>query len=419
MNRAITIAALLGVAWGCGQPNAYQPPPPPTVTVARPIRQTVTNFIEETGTTEPVEMVEIRARVRGYLDEILFDAGSDVKKGQPLYRIQPEEYDAKVAAAEAQVELDKVELTRAELELARQERLAAQNATAGAQVDEAKAARDGADAAVKASQAALQLAELDRLYTEINSPITGRVDRSLVKAGNLVGGLDATRLTTVVSYDPIYVNFNISERELLRLLDSAPRDEHGKIEQNAIPLQLQRANDAEFAFDGFVESADLGVDQTTGTFRIRGQFANPERKILPGLFVRVRIPTGVQENAVLIPELAIAADQAGRFALIVVDGEEGKIVERRNVAVGAQFGEYVVVEEGLAGDEWVVVNGLQRARPGAPVAAEETTLSAPEMELVEIEARESDSAVEEAESPTTDDAPTGVESESAAPDAEE
>ncbi|GMQ80297.1 MAG: efflux RND transporter periplasmic adaptor subunit [Planctomycetia bacterium] len=420
-------AGVLGVwlllAVGCTQKNEYESPPPPQVTVARPLQETVTNYLEETGTTEPVEMVEIRARVQGFLEKVNFEPGTDVSEGELLYVIQQREFEAKAAAARADVAAKKAEVERAEIEYQRQERLQKENATAEVAVVQAKADQDAAVAALDASKAALDQTELDLDYTEVRTPISGRVGKTLVKAGNLVGAAEATHLTTVVKYDPIYANFNINERALLELLERAPRDENNRIKEREIKVFLRRANDKGFPFEGHVEYADLAVDQSTGTYLIRGIFPNQDRRILPGLFVRVRIPIGRTENAILVPERALGADQAGRYVLVV--DKEG-MVQRRNITMGAKHGEMVVVDEGLKADQWVIIDGVQRSRPGAKVDPQKTELPRLGEEVVAVETgsqspieAEQEEAAEPGAENETDGAAEESSAESPAPEPEQ
>ena len=370
------IIALLCTATvvGCSPPNEYKEPPPPSVTVAPPLVRTVTNYLEETGATVPVERVEIRARVRGILQEVNFTDGQEVKKGDPLYLIQPQEYVAKVAAAEADVALMNVALTRAKIEVERETNLLKDNATAQSNVDTAIAARDGAIASLEAAGASLGLAKLDLEYTAITAPFDGRVERTLVRQGNLVGGSEETLLTTMIQYDPIFVYFNISERALLLITNELKAEPGERIDLSKFKVRLRRTTDKDFPFEGQLDYADLGVDQSTGTFTVRAKFPNPDRLLLPGLFVRIRVPLGTIENAILVPERSVGADQAGRYVMVI--GEKN-LVERRNVTLGTKFGEMVVAMEGLDGTEKVVVDGLQRARPGASVTPTEIVLTAP------------------------------------------
>ncbi|MDP6556467.1 MAG: efflux RND transporter periplasmic adaptor subunit [Pirellulaceae bacterium] len=370
------------------------------MTVAKPVQKTVTNFLEETGETEPVELVAIRARVPGYLEEIKFQAGADVEAGDVLYVIQQREFKAKVDSAKAEAKSMEVAFRLAEIEFKRQTNLIADNATAQSKVDQAEAARDGAIAAVEAAKAALDQALLDFEYTQVKTPITGRVGKTIVKIGNLVGESEATHLTTVVSYDPIYVNFNISERALLRASRRPDGESAARPDITTIKAYIRRATDKGFPFEGHLEYADLGVDQSTGTFMIRGIFPNPNMQIFPGLFVRIRIPLGVTENAVLVPERALGADQAGRFAMIV--GEDN-IVERRNVEIGAKYDDMVVVSDGLNGNELVVIDGIQRSRPGAKVSPKETQLSEVEGELEDVEEGSQSPIEDESAVPTPDE----------------
>ena len=406
MQRILLLALpSIVVVVGCSQPNQYQAPPPASVTVAQPVISTVTNYLDETGTTEAVERVEVRARVRGFLDEVRFKEGEDVEQGDPLYLIQPSEHQAAfdaaeadlatstadVDAAKAEVGAMNVSLRRAELEVTRQQNLFKDNATAESKVQTAVAERDGAAAAVAAAEAkvgaavaavtaataAKAQARLDLDYCTINAPIAGRVERTLVKAGNLVGDSEATHLTTMVSYDPIHVYFNISERSLLRARGDVKDESDEKIDLSKIKAYLRRAIDKGFPYEGHLDYFDLGVDQSTGTFKIRAVFPNKSLDLFPGLFVRIRIPIGMTEDAVLLPERCVAVDQAGRFVLTL---DDKNVVERRNIKLGEKYGEMVVITDGLDGTETVVIDGIQRARPGATVAPEKIQLDAPDTE---------------------------------------
>ncbi|HIF00817.1 MAG TPA: efflux RND transporter periplasmic adaptor subunit [Planctomycetes bacterium] len=433
MQRLLLTLPSIVLAVGCSQPNQYQAPPPPDVTVARPIISTVTNYLDETGTTEAVERVEVRARVRGFLEEVRFQDGDEVKAGAPLYLIQPSEHqaafnaaeanlattNADVNAAKADVDATKVALVRAGLEVTRQENLFKDNATAESKVQTALAERDGAAAAVAAAEAnvgaaiaavtaataAKAQAKLDLDYCTITAPIDGRVERTLVKIGNLVGDSEATHLTTMISYDPIHVYFNISERSLLRARSSVKDKSQERPDISSIKAYLRRAIDKEFPFEGNLDYFDLGVDQSTGTFTVRAVFPNETRDIMPGLFVRIRVPIGTTENAVLLPERCVAVDQAGRFVMIL---DDKNVVERRNVTLGEKHGEMVVITDGLDGKETVVIDGIQKARPGATMTPKEITLDASS-----IEADGSRAAAEivpdEAEADTPDADPTAAE----------
>ncbi len=357
---------------GCGRKNEYQAPPPPPVQVAVPLRQSVSDYLEETGTTEAVAQVDVRARVRGFIDEVKFEPFTDVTEGQVLYVIEPRQYEAAVAAAEAAVAASHVKVDRAKIEFDRQTKMFEQNATPERNLVAAKADYDAAEAELLATEAKLDRDRLDLEYTQVKAPIAGRVAKTLIKKGNLVDGNEATQLTTIVNYDQIYANFFISEMQLLRLASEPGREglrgSPTLEDKQSIKMFLGREVDEGFPFEGHFDSADLAVDQSTGTYQIRGIFANPDKTILPGLFVRIKIPGKEIENALLVPEYCLSSDQAGRF-LLIVNGEN--VVERRDVVVGMKqrigTTRFVVIEQGLQPDDRIVVNGLQRARPEAKV----------------------------------------------------
>jgi len=369
---------------GCARQAEMPQREPPAVKVSRPLEQTVTDYLDETGTTEAVGLVDVRARVTGFLEQVNFEAGAKAQKGDVLYVIEPRPFIAARKAAEATRDAQKVELDRAEIEYQRELKLKERAATSDTDVVTARAERDAALATVAAAEAALDQANLDEEYTAVKAPISGRVGKTLVKLGNLVEGTAATHLTTIVSYDPIYANFNISERALLKLRKERPAGA-GRIDKEKVRILLGRATDPAFPFQGHFDYADLAVDQSTGTYAIRGIFPNPDLEIVPGLFVRIRVPIGEQDGALLVPELAIGADQAGRYVL-VVDSQD--VVERRNVTVGSKyrsdapkFGDMVVIEDGLRADDRVVVSGVQWARPGGKVRPEPVELPSLEKEL--------------------------------------
>ena len=373
------LAICTAVCIGCAP--KVQPPERelPTVKVSQPRQQTVTEFLEETGATEAVGRVDVRARLTGFLEQVNFEAGARVNQGDVLYVIEPRPFIAERKAAEATLQTQKVELNRAEIEYQRELKLKQRNASSDTELLAAQTERDAALAAIAAAEAALDQAKLDEEYTQVRAPISGRVGKTLVKLGNLVEKSAATHLTTVVSYDPIYANFNISERALLKLRERrSPGDEN--IVKEQIRVLLGRATDPGFPFEGHFDYADLAVDQGTGTYAIRAIFPNPNLDIVPGLFVRIRVLGGQREGLLFVPELAIGADQAGRYVLVVNPEDE---VERREVTVGSkyrsgdsQFGDMVVVEEGLQPDDRVIIVGLQRARPGAKVRPEPVELPA-------------------------------------------
>lgn len=409
-SKIVLVALTIFVLHGCGAgppDNSYQAPPPPEVNVAKPIVRDVTQFVEENGETEAVERADVRARVQGVLEEILFEPRAKIKKevekGEVLYLIEPKEFEAAVQAAEAsvagskaalqvanaQVEIAEVEITRAELDYKRFKDLFDKGAGTEQELDESKAAIDaamatkkGMDANVKTAEAEQKKAEanlvqvnLDLDYTTVRAPISGVVTKTEVKVGNLVE--NGTLLTSVVDRSRMYANFNISDREALRLQEArrAKRDPDQPDDSDLpdYPAYLRRSNDSGFPFEGLVDYIDQeGIDQSTGTLAIRCVFENPDDLLFPGLFVYVRIPVGELKDALLIPERALFRDQTGSFVLTVNDEKK---IERNPVTVGQTADGMVVIKEGLSPEDWIVLEGSQRARPGVEVVPVETEIS--------------------------------------------
>lgn len=372
--------------------------------------ETIPIFLEENGETEAVEQAVVSARVRGILEKIEFEPNDLVEEGTPLFQIEKTEFLAAVKSAEANVSSVKAELASAEAalgvsdarisaskaafevaktELARREDLRKRDAVSQSEVDQARADYETAEAAIQGSEAAktadeaavinaeaklegaeAQLAEvrIDLERTTIVSPISGRITKTMVKRGNLVE--DGTALVEIVQHDPIWANFNISERFLLDFERQTNRENDGSDNVPKVKVELKRSGDEGFPFQGTLDYYDPRIDQETGTMQLRAVFENPtdrEKLLLPGLFVRVRVQIGEYENAVLIPEKAISRDQVSAFVYVV--GEGNKAV-RQNVRLGTKYNDSIVVESGLEQDASVIVEGLQRVRPGIVVAPE-------------------------------------------------
>ena len=361
---------------GC-ESNVYVEPPPPKVTTARPLMQDVTDYLEFTGTLDASEQAEVVARVSGVLQSMHFEPGTPVTEDDLLFVIEPEEYQADLQAAQAELAAGESNYDRANIEFGRAQKLFKQKAGAESDVVKWRVEREIASAEMLRAQAKIARAELNLGYTQVTSPFSGRVGRNLVDIGNLVGEGEATVLTEVTLYDPIFVYFNLNERDLLRVMKAIRENAEAKglnpedmdDDEIEIPLFLGLANEQGYPHEGRYDYADSAVDPETGTLQLRGTFENSQRppRLLPGLFVRIRMPEGERPDMPLVSERAIGNDQRGIY-LMVVNAEN--LVERRSVKTGQRIDGLIVIEDGLQKDDRVVVKGLQRARPGRKVDPE-------------------------------------------------
>ena len=363
------LVALLVIAMACGDRNTYAPPPPPKVTVSQPLKKQVTDYLEFTGNAAAFNTVPLKARVEGFLEKVLFQDGDAVKKGQPLFLIQQEQYQAQLQKAEAAVLSEKAQLEHAQTEFVRYSGLVKQDAAAQTDVDRWHYERDSRQAGVKAAEAKVILAKLNLSYTRISAPFNGRMGRHLKDPGTLVGGGEPTLLAEINQIDPIYVYFNINEQDLLKVRGKKPKAAE-ETQNGKHPVSVGLADEPEYPHKGYLDFAGISLNATTGTLQLRATIPNPETVILPGMFARVKAPLDEQREALLVPDVAIAYDQMGPFVRLVNDKN---IVERRPVKLGVQEEKYRVITEGLQGGEWVVVSGLLRAIPGRQVTPEKST----------------------------------------------
>jgi len=359
----LMVALPLGVLTACDDQkgagkNAQAGQPAPAVIVAPVISKPVAAIADFVGQTEAFQSVDLRARVTGFLLKQNFKEGNMVKKGDVLFIIDPSEHNATRDIAAAKVERAKATLEEAENQLVRYNKLADSGTFSPAQRDKAKAAAGQARADIAASRADLERAELDVGYTKVISPIDGRIGGSTVDAGNLIGP-DSGILATVVALDPIRVNFTVSERSYLDYTQARKNDK--SIE---FTPKIKLANDQIYAHDGKLDFIDNRVDASTGTIKVRVEFPNPDELLLPGQFVKVSLVSAKPEDQMVVPQTAIQENQTGPFVLVV---DKDNKVELRPVKTGQRKGTEIAVSEGLTEGESVIVEGIQKVRPGATV----------------------------------------------------
>lgn len=350
-------------------------PPAVPVSVARAQSKRITTWEEFSGRLEAIERVEVRPRVGGAILKAHFREGALVKQGDLLVTIDPEPYAAAVERAKAQVEAAEARVSLAKIELERGRKLVTTSAVPQSSVDQRASAYDEAQAEVRSAKAALRTAELDLQYTEVRAPISGRVGRLDVTAGNLVAAGSASPvLTTLVSVDPIYASFNASEEVVTTALARLAASAGGNAIER-LPVQVGTAADDGTPILGHIQLINNEVDAATGTIRVRAALENADGRLIPGQFVRIRIGEPDPEEKLVISDRAIGSDQDKKFVFVV--GTDNK-VEYRQVKLGPNSDGLRIVESGLKSGENIVVNGLQRVRPGvvvAPQQVEETTAS--------------------------------------------
>jgi RND family efflux transporter MFP subunit len=355
----LAIASVVALS-GCERPPAFQPPPP-AVTVAAVQQRDVTEWEELSGRFEAVESVEVRPRVSGYIDKVVFTEGTEVRKSDLLFQIDARPYQAELARAEGEVAQARSAAALAGRTLERSRPLAASQAMSREEFDNRTSAAERTAAAVTAAEAALATARLNLEWTQVRAPISGRVGRAQVTRGNLVQAGGPTVLTTVVSLDPIYVAFDADERSYLRLAARARQ----KNQRWPITLGLS-SDDGRFPHQGAVDFVDNQLDPRTGTVRARAVFDNHDRLFAPGLFARLRLEASGQYRAPVVSDRAVGTDQDRKFVLVL---KPDSSVEYRPVQLGPLIDGYRVVVGGVKAGEQIVVNGLQRVRPGMKVTA--------------------------------------------------
>jgi RND family efflux transporter MFP subunit len=371
-HMAFVISAV-AVLSGCEQ-NSFVPPPPPKVDVGLPIQRAVTRYLDATGNTAPIQSVDLVARVQGVLQSINYKDGSFVKQGTTLFTIEPETYKLKLEQAQAAEAGSQASLKQAETDYKRQADLVAKQAVSQATLDSSTSARDNAQANLQQAQANTKIAAINYGYTDVVAPFDGIVSAHLVSVGELVGVASPTQLATIVQMDPIYVNFNVNEQDVLRVRAEAKRRGLTSTDLGQFPIEVGLQTESGYPHKGKLDYAAPTINQSTGTLAVRGVLPNADRVLLPGYYVRVRVPVDQQQNALLVPDVALGSDQAGRYVL-VVNGDN--VVEQRKVRTGPVEGELRVIESGLKADDHVVIAGLLRAIPGQKVDPQLRKIEAP------------------------------------------
>jgi RND family efflux transporter MFP subunit len=359
-GRAAAASIALIALSGCEQ-NTFVPPPPPKVDVALPVQRPITRYLDATGNTAPIKSVDLVARVQGFLEAINYQDGSFVKQGTPLFTIEPETYKLKLEQAQAAEAGAQASVKQAEADFKRQSDLVARQAVSQATLDTSTSTRDNAQANLQQAQVNTQIAEVNYGYTKVTAPFDGFVTAHLVSVGELVGASSPTQLATIVALDPIYVNFTVNEQDVLRIRAEAARRGITVAELRQLPIEAGLQTEDGYPHQGKLDYVAPTINQSTGTLAVRGVVPNPDRMLLPGYFVRVRVPYDQQGNALLVPDTALGSDQGGRYVLVV---NADNVVEQRKVQAGPLEGGLRVIESGLKPDDRVVVAGLLRVIPG-------------------------------------------------------
>lgn len=371
------LAATLAVVAlaGCEDKNSFVAPPPPKVDVATPVQRPVTRYVEATGNTAPFKSVDLVARVQGFLQSQDYQDGSFVKQGTQLFTIEPETYKLKLEQAQAAEAGAQASLRQAEADFKRQAELVQRQAVSQATLDTSTSNRDNAQANLQQAQANTRLAEVNYGYTKVSAPFDGIVSAHMVSIGELVGVSSPTQLATIVAMDPIYVNFTVSEQDVLRIRAEAQRRGLTSADLKQFPIQLGLQTETGYPHEGHLDYVAPTLNQSTGTLAVRGLVPNDKRVLLPGYFVRVRVPFTQEKDALLVPDTALGSDQGGRY-LLVVNGDN--IVEQRKVQIGPTDNGLRVIENGLKPDDRVVIAGLLHVIPGQKIDPQVTKIDQPQ-----------------------------------------
>lgn len=375
IGRALAAAASVALLTGCEDKNTFVAPPPPKVDVATPVQRPVTRYIEATGNTAPIKSVDLVARVQGFLQTIDYQDGAFVKQGTQLFTIEPETYKLKLEQAQAAEAGAQASLRQAEADYKRQAELVQRQAVSQATLDTSTSTRDNAQANLQQAQANTRLAGVNYRYTKVTAPFDGIVSAHMVSIGELVGVSSPTQLATIVAMDPIYVNFTVNEQDVLRIRAEAARRGLTPTDLQQFPIQVGLQTETGYPHQGHLDYVSPTLNSSTGTLAVRGLVPNDKRVLLPGYFVRVRVPFDQEKTALLVPDTALGSDQGGRY-LLVVTGDN--LVEQRKVQIGPVDNGLRVIESGLKPDDRVVIAGLLRVIPGQKIDPQATKIEQPQ-----------------------------------------
>lgn len=356
---------------GCEDKNTFVAPPPPKVDVATPVQRAVTRYVEATGNTAPIKNVDLVARVQGFLQSIDYQDGTFVKQGTQLFTIEPETYKLKLEQAQAAEVGAQATVRQAEADYKRQVELVQRQAVSQSTLDTSTSTRDNAQANLQQAQVNTRLAEVNYGYTKVAAPFDGIVSAHLVSVGELVGVSSPTQLATIVALDPIWVNFTVNEQDVLRIRAEAARRGLTVADLKQLPVQVGLQTETGYPHEGHLDYVSPTLNTSTGTLAVRGVIPNDKRTLLPGYFVRVRVPFDQDKSALLVPDTALGSDQGGRYLLVV---NADNVVEQRKVQIGPTDNGLRVIESGLKPDDRVVIAGLLRVIPGQKIDPQVTKI---------------------------------------------
>lgn len=369
----ILAAALPFILTACGgtTDSTSAQGPAPNVKIAQPLSRDTTEWDEYTGRVEAINAVDIRARISGYLEKVNFTAGEKVKKGDLLFQIDPKPFKAQLNFALAELDQAKTKRELAKNDLARAEKLFRAKAISAEEYDARSKGLQETAAAVDSADAKAYSARLNLEFTEVRAPITGRISRELITAGNLISA-DSTLLTSIVSTNPVYVYADADEQSILKYRRQIQQNGHSAADLKGTPVELAVADETDFPHQGHIDYVSPREDSSTGTVTLRGVFANPDELLSPGFFARIRVRGSAPYAAILLPDRAIGTDQTQRFVWIM--NQENQ-VEYRKIILGAHIGQLRVISQGLQAEDWVIIEGLQKLKPGIKVNPERISLT--------------------------------------------